>query len=336
LATRRCGSSAPSTSRPLRRRAVPPRRPGFGAERAGPPEPGKHRGPEEVKPGRLWSEPEADLVDGQARGQCLDLRSLAGPEFPSAPGAVRPGTRALCCWLPRGRDNRRGCTGAGRPRRSTSAPRWRRGGGSGDHGRDAVRRDRLARVPIERDPDRVRELAEEKRDENASLRVFLKRGSLSPRLVDRLFHRLFVEVAAEIDCTECAACCMQLGPLLDTSNGSSAGCVFPARSSRLRICTGSKTVSCSTGFRVPSSTGSDARAPSSSGCSSGSRRSFRIGASTGASTARRLPGKAPAAGASVGAAEEGPTGCFGVADRGPSATRPRHAGASGAGSHRAC
>jgi len=39
-----------------------------------------------------------------------------------------------------------------------------------------VKRDRLARVPIERDPDRVRELAEEKRDENASLRVFLKRG----------------------------------------------------------------------------------------------------------------------------------------------------------------
>lgn len=75
-------------------------------------------------------------------------------------------------------------------------------------------------VRVERDPDRVRELAEaeEKRDENASLRVFLKWGSLSPRLVDRLFHRLFVEVAAKIDCTECAACCMQLGPLLDSKD----------------------------------------------------------------------------------------------------------------------
>ena len=72
---------------------------------------------------------------------------------------------------------------------------------------------------IERDPDRVRELAaQEKRDENVSLRVFLKWGSLPPRLVDRLFHRLFVEVAAEIDCTECAACCMQLGPLLDSKD----------------------------------------------------------------------------------------------------------------------
>jgi hypothetical protein len=64
-------------------------------------------------------------------------------------------------------------------------------------------------VRIERDPVRVRELAEEKRDENVSPRVFLKWGPLSPRLVDRLFHRLFVEVAAEIDCTECAACCMK-------------------------------------------------------------------------------------------------------------------------------
>jgi len=73
-------------------------------------------------------------------------------------------------------------------------------------------------VRIERDPVRVRELAEEKRDENATLRVFLKWGPLSPRLVDRLFHRLVVEVAAEIDCTECAACCMQLGPLLDSKD----------------------------------------------------------------------------------------------------------------------
>ena len=75
-------------------------------------------------------------------------------------------------------------------------------------------------VRIERDPDRVRELAEaeEKRDENASLRVFLKWGSLSPRLVDRLFHRLVVEVAAEIDCTECAACCRQASPVLSSKD----------------------------------------------------------------------------------------------------------------------
>jgi Fe-S-cluster containining protein len=73
-------------------------------------------------------------------------------------------------------------------------------------------------VRIERDPVRVRELAEEKRDENVSLRAFLKWGPLLPRLVDRLFHRLVVEVAAEIDCTECAACCMQASPLLDSKD----------------------------------------------------------------------------------------------------------------------
>jgi uncharacterized protein len=73
-------------------------------------------------------------------------------------------------------------------------------------------------VRIERDPDRVRELAEEKHDENVSLRAFLKWGPLPSRLVDRLFHRLFVEVADQIDCTECAACCMQLRPLLDSKD----------------------------------------------------------------------------------------------------------------------
>jgi len=62
-----------------------------------------------------------------------------------------------------------------------------------------MKSDRLARVPIERDPDRVRELAEaeEKRDENVSLRAFLKWGSLSPRLVDRLFHRAFAPSSSE-------------------------------------------------------------------------------------------------------------------------------------------
>jgi Fe-S-cluster containining protein len=69
-------------------------------------------------------------------------------------------------------------------------------------------------VPIARDPERVCHLAAEKRDENESLRCFLKWGELSPQLVDRLFHRLLVEVGAEIDCTECANCCRQMSPVL--------------------------------------------------------------------------------------------------------------------------
>jgi Fe-S-cluster containining protein len=69
-------------------------------------------------------------------------------------------------------------------------------------------------VPVVRDPDRVRELAAGKRDENSDLRAFLKWGGPPPQLVDRLFHRLQAEVSAEIDCTECASCCRELSPVL--------------------------------------------------------------------------------------------------------------------------
>ena len=41
------------------------------------------------------------------------------------------------------------------------------------------------------------------------------RGKVRRReIVDRLFHRLRVEVSAEIDCTECANCCRQMSPVL--------------------------------------------------------------------------------------------------------------------------
>jgi Fe-S-cluster containining protein len=69
-------------------------------------------------------------------------------------------------------------------------------------------------VPVVRDPDRVRQLAAGKRDEDSDLRAFLKWGGPPPKLVDRLFHRLQAEVSAEIDSTECAACCRELSPVL--------------------------------------------------------------------------------------------------------------------------
>jgi Fe-S-cluster containining protein len=69
-------------------------------------------------------------------------------------------------------------------------------------------------VPVERDPERVRLAADDKQDENLRLRQFLKWGPLSSREVDRLFRRLLDEVAAEIDCTECASCCLQISPVL--------------------------------------------------------------------------------------------------------------------------
>jgi hypothetical protein len=69
-------------------------------------------------------------------------------------------------------------------------------------------------VPIVRDPERVRHLGAEKREENESLRRFLKSEGPPEQLVDRLFRRLLAEVSAEIDCTECAACCRQMSPVL--------------------------------------------------------------------------------------------------------------------------
>lgn len=69
-------------------------------------------------------------------------------------------------------------------------------------------------VHIEKDPERVRQLEAGKRDENLRLRAFLKWGGVPAPLVDRLFHRIGAEVAAEIDCASCGSCCRQLSPVL--------------------------------------------------------------------------------------------------------------------------
>jgi Fe-S-cluster containining protein len=69
-------------------------------------------------------------------------------------------------------------------------------------------------VDVEKDPDKVRLLEAGKRGENRRLRAFLKWGEVPAPLVDRLFHRLGAEVAAEIDCAACGSCCRQLSPVL--------------------------------------------------------------------------------------------------------------------------
>lgn len=69
-------------------------------------------------------------------------------------------------------------------------------------------------VPLEKDPEKVRQLAAGKMDEHLRLRAFLKWGAVPASLVDRLFHRLGAEVAAEIDCASCGSCCRQLSPVL--------------------------------------------------------------------------------------------------------------------------
>jgi hypothetical protein len=67
------------------------------------------------------------------------------------------------------------------------------GAGSGKRSRTVLQ----PGVAIVRDPGEVRRLADERGDENAALRVFLKTGPVPSRVVDRLFHRLNDEVGAE-------------------------------------------------------------------------------------------------------------------------------------------
>jgi len=73
-------------------------------------------------------------------------------------------------------------------------------------------------VPLMLDPGRVRQLAQEKNDENWKLRAFLKWSDLPERQIDRLFRRLSAQVSAEMDCTTCAACCRQMSPVFVTTD----------------------------------------------------------------------------------------------------------------------
>lgn len=67
---------------------------------------------------------------------------------------------------------------------------------------------------IETDPERLRVLAERKFQANMRLRQDLKFSSRPQSEIDAVFHRAAEEVSAAVDCTECAQCCMKLGPVL--------------------------------------------------------------------------------------------------------------------------
>lgn len=67
---------------------------------------------------------------------------------------------------------------------------------------------------IEIDPERLRVQAERKFRANMRLRQDLKFSSHPEGEIDAMFHRAVDEVSAAVDCTECAQCCMTLGPVL--------------------------------------------------------------------------------------------------------------------------
>lgn len=61
---------------------------------------------------------------------------------------------------------------------------------------------------MEKDPQRVAKLAEQRHDENWRFRTFLK--MLTParqRQIDRMAEKFGHEAQAQIDCRECGACC---------------------------------------------------------------------------------------------------------------------------------
>jgi Fe-S-cluster containining protein len=71
---------------------------------------------------------------------------------------------------------------------------------------------------IETDLKRVEALAAKNEDVNWEFRCFLKGSDYSAEEIDAVVHRLFKEVSAKIDCTDCANCCKQISPLLQSKD----------------------------------------------------------------------------------------------------------------------
>jgi len=68
---------------------------------------------------------------------------------------------------------------------------------------------------METDISKIKELAEEKDEENWEFRTFLKMCDIRSRKIDRIVRRLYKKVSSEIDCTACANCCKDIQPALD-------------------------------------------------------------------------------------------------------------------------
>ncbi|MEJ5310117.1 MAG: YkgJ family cysteine cluster protein [Anaerolineae bacterium] len=65
---------------------------------------------------------------------------------------------------------------------------------------------------IETDLRKIKELAQQREDENWKFRSFLKASSMPSEELDAIVRELYTEVAAVIDCQACANCCRLLAP----------------------------------------------------------------------------------------------------------------------------
>ena len=61
---------------------------------------------------------------------------------------------------------------------------------------------------------RIRELAEQKKDENEGFRTHIKNCDIKPEEIDAIVRRLDAYVSSKIDCRQCAHCCRELAASL--------------------------------------------------------------------------------------------------------------------------
>ena len=68
---------------------------------------------------------------------------------------------------------------------------------------------------MERDLNKIKQLALKREDENWEFRTFLKGLDMPLKKMDRVVHRIYEEVSSEIDCKKCANCCREVPVALD-------------------------------------------------------------------------------------------------------------------------
>lgn len=69
---------------------------------------------------------------------------------------------------------------------------------------------------VETDLESIRQLAEERKDENWEFRTFLKQCDEDD--VDARVHRILDEVNAQVDCTACGNCCTVIWPKISDAD----------------------------------------------------------------------------------------------------------------------
>lgn len=62
---------------------------------------------------------------------------------------------------------------------------------------------------------KIKEISEEKAEENWAFRAYLKECDMSPDEIDAIVHRLYKEISSRIDCVACTNCCKVITPVLD-------------------------------------------------------------------------------------------------------------------------